>query len=92
MYFTMKKNRLIISILLICALTLGAFTACGDPKPSEPESPAVKPKFAVIKGPSGLGALQILEAGGVTEVRILYLRVLPADTEPFRASSFQRYR
>jgi NitT/TauT family transport system substrate-binding protein len=59
-----KKFKLITAILLICAVLLTVFAACKDnsnPQPGDPTQPTTKVKVAVLKGPTGLGALQILD-------------------------------
>ena len=57
----MKKIKLITVFVLICALVFVAFAACSKNEPQNPEQPEVKPNVAVLRGPTGLGALQIMD-------------------------------
>ena len=63
----MRKMKTLAAVLLIAALTLGVFAACGlskkDPNPDDTTVPEViepKHSVAVLKGPSSLGAMQIM--------------------------------
>ncbi|MDR3345224.1 MAG: ABC transporter substrate-binding protein [Oscillospiraceae bacterium] len=69
----MKKLKPLAAILLICALVLAVFAACENNPNGEtddPSNPAVKIKVAVLKGPTGLGALQILDTPAEYDVTV----------------------
>ncbi|MCL2023340.1 MAG: PhnD/SsuA/transferrin family substrate-binding protein [Oscillospiraceae bacterium] len=56
----MRKTRT-IALLLVFALLLGIFAACKDTLPGDRVTPDEKVRLAVLKGPTGLGSLQLME-------------------------------
>jgi NitT/TauT family transport system substrate-binding protein len=65
----MRRFKTITALLLAVALVLAVFAACNDNSKPE-ETPAAKIKLAVLKGPTGLGALQILDTPDEYEVTV----------------------
>ncbi len=83
----MKNTKRIIS-LLIAAVMLFAFSACSDDAvsstdntssaASQPEQPAVTVKIAALKGPTGIGAVNIVNGSSDSD-KVIYESELFAD-------------
>ena len=62
MSFSMKETKKMILSLLMIALTAAALVGCGGTTKEEPQATLSNPiKIAALKGPSGIGMVQLME-------------------------------